>query len=112
MEQEFLEEKYGDIAKQLPEKIKNLITKNEDGTYTVKMPGDIEDYRVKDLTNREEQSCEKLATKEISVEDMKLIRFVVEPKIKTDEWLDLPSKIKNRLVHVKRYLDGDLDFLL
>ena len=99
-------------AIKLLDNIPKLITNNPDGTYTIKMPHGVEDYTIKDLTNREEQSCKNLATKEIDEDDRMLIRSIVSPKIKSSEWLDSPSKIKKRLEQVRRFLDGDFDFLV
>ena len=101
---------YKDV-KEILKNIEKLVNKNEDGTYTIKMPGDTEDYVVKDLTNREEQKAKSLATAEIPEEDMCMIRSIVLPKITTDMLLDLPSKIRKRLSYVQKFLDGDLDFL-
>ncbi len=97
--------------KDLKQKIKNLLKTNEDGTYTLKMPGEIEDYTIKDLTNREEHKAKELASKDIPEDNMLLIRMVKHPIIKTTEWGDMPAKVKKRLELAKNYLDGDLDFL-
>lgn len=91
--------------------MEQIVKLNSDGTYTVKMPQGIEPYIIKELTIREEQKAKQLATEEISKIDMCMLRSVKEPKISTDMWLDLPSKVKKRLEYVFRYLDGDFDFL-
>ena len=90
-----------------------FVTRNEDLTYTVQMPQGIKDYIVKDLTHREELNAKRLATADISEEHMCIVRSIVFPKdITTDKWLDLPAKVIKRLEYTKRYLDGDLDFLV
>ena len=101
-----------EYASKLIKNIGNFVTNNGDGTHTIKMPGETEDYVVKELTIREEQKAKSLATKEINENDMCILRSIISPKITSDKWSDLPARIYKRLSSVKNYLDGDYDFLV
>lgn len=98
-------------GKDILAQMKKLVTRNEDLTLDVKMPEGIENYTIKELTIREEQSAKKLATADIPEEEMCMIRSIKHPEVTTDSWPNLPAKVKKRLTYVQRYLDGDFDFL-